>query len=384
MTQKNYDVIVLGVGSMGSATCYYLAKQGFKVLGIEQFTISHQLGSHGGQSRIIRQAYFEHPDYVPLLKRAYENWYVLEQESKVKLINRTGLLYLGKPNDPLISGTRNSAAEYDLRVDDLDAETMSKTYPQFDVPSDFDCLFEPNAGFVPPEKTIQLYGQLAVNYGATISTEEKVISWQEDGQSISVKTNKATYSCTKLVITAGPWTSKLVPELTNKLKVTRQIIGWLATPNNDSFNLGNMPCWTLADESYDGIFYGFPILPVNKFGHPAGLKIGHHHPGIASDPDAINRSPTEEDRNILIEMASKFIPEASQFFIDLKVCMYTNTDDANFIIDFLPGFDNVTVATGFSGHGFKFAPVMGEILADLATKGRTSQPIQFLNIKRLV
>lgn len=382
MSEKNYDVIVLGVGSMGSATCYYLAKQGVKVLGIEQFGISHELGSHGGQSRIIRQAYFEHSDYVPLLKRAYENWQILENESNEQLVHKTGLLYLGKSGHHLIKDTLASAAEHKLEVDKLTAESMAARYPQFNLPDDYHSLFEANAGFVTPEKTIQQYTKLAIHHGGKINTEEKVLGWQKDGSSITVKTSKDSYSCGKLVITAGPWAGKLMPQLARKLKITRQIIAWLNPPKPEMFNLEKFPSWTLDDDEHEGIFYGFPILPAQRFGSPTGLKLGYHHPGIESDPDKLDRSITDGDRRILLGMLGKFIPDANESFVELKACMYTNTVDANFIIDYLPDHDNVVFATGFSGHGFKFAPVIGEILSDLVLKGTTLLPIEFLRAER--
>jgi len=382
MGDKNYDVIVLGVGSMGSATCYYLAKQGIKVLGIEQYGISHELGSHGGQSRIIRQAYFEHADYVPLLKRAYENWQLLENESNEQLVHKTGLLYLGKSNHHLIKGTLASAAEHKLQVDKLTAETMAERYPQFNLPDDYDYLFEANAGFVTPEKTIQQYAKLTVNHGGKINTSEKVLGWQKDGTTITVKTSKASYSCNKLVITAGPWAGKLMPQLARKLKITRQVIAWLNPSKPDMFDLEKFPSWTLDDDEHEGIFYGFPILPAQQFGSPTGLKLGYHHPGMESDPDKLDRSVTDEDRAVLLAMLAKFIPDAYGSIVELKTCMYTNTADANFIIDYLPDHDNVVFATGFSGHGFKFAPVVGEILSGLVLEGATPLPIEFLRADR--
>ena len=379
---KMYDVIVLGVGSMGSAACYYLAKRGYKVLGLEQFDIPHELGSHAGQSRIIRKAYFEHPDYVPLLERAYQNWKSLEEETGEKLYFKTGLLYFGKADHALIKGLRLSASQYSIRVDEMTAQQQVRQFPQFNIPSDYERLIEPDAGFVTPERSVLLYTQQALRSGAVIQTQEKTIEWRKTGSAILVKTTKGVYQCKKLIITAGPWAGKMVPDLARNLKVTRQVIAWVKPKTWTKFEWGNFPCWTIADPEKTGIFYGFPILPVGQFGGPIGLKLAHHFHGTASDPDTINRNLTKSDEDNLTYALNKFIPDGYESTHVMKTCMYTNTPDENFILDFIPGYEDVVVAAGFSGHGFKFASVVGEIMADLAMNGHTQQPIGFLNAKR--
>ncbi|MEY3322821.1 MAG: hypothetical protein RLZZ417_2404 [Bacteroidota bacterium] len=380
--QTLFDAIVLGVGSMGAATCYYLAQQGYNVLGLEQFDIPHELGSHAGQSRIIRKAYFEHPDYVPLLERAYKNWQSLEEETGAQLYVKTGLLYFGKPEHALIKGLRESATKYSIHVDDFSEQQQVTQFPQFTIPSGYDRLIEPDAGFVTPERSVLLYTQRALQLGATIRTKEKTLEWKKSGSTIQVKTAKGTYQCKKLIITAGPWAKKMVPSLSNNLKVTRQMIAWVKPKNWNKFELGNFPCWTIADHEKPGIYYGFPILPIDKFGGPIGLKLAHHFHGTVSDPDSINRTPTAEDEANLVYALNKFMPEAYESTHVMKTCMYTNTPDENFILDFVPGYQDVVVAIGFSGHGFKFASVVGEIMTDLAMKGSTELPIEFLSAKR--
>lgn len=383
--QKNYDVIVLGVGSMGSATCYNLAKQGYNVLGLEQFDIPHELGSHAGQSRIIRKAYFEHPDYVPLLQRAYQNWKSLEDVTGAQLYYKTGLLYFGKSDHPLIKGLRESADKYNIEVNDLTQQQVANQFPQFNIPPGFDRLIEPDAGLLTPERAVLIYTELAIQLGAAIHTKEKTLEWKKSGDTITVKTNKGTYQCSKLIITAGPWVGKLIPNLSKKLTVTRQMVAWVKPRKWKPFELGTFPCWTIADDQRPGIFYGFPILSTAKFGGPIGLKLAHHYHGVVSDPDTINRTPTAEDEANLIEILNRFIPEGFESTHVMKTCMYTNTPDENFILDYVPGYEKeVVVAAGFSGHGFKFASVVGEIMADLAMKGSTTQPIGFLHAKRFL
>ena len=381
--EKNHDVIVLGVGSMGSSTCYHLAKQGVSVLGIEQFDIPHELGSHAGQTRMIRKAYSEHPDYVPLLQRAYQNWRSLEAESGAELYFKTGILYNGKKDHPDITGVRKSASLYAIEIKDVSPGELSAKYPQFKIPSNYQTVMEPDAGFVTPERAILTFTERALQLGAAIHTKEKTLEWKRNGGTITVTTNKSSYQCKKLIITAGPWAGKMIPGLAGNLKVTRQMLAWVKPKNWKAFELGTFPCWSIADESQPGTFYGFPILPPAKFGGPVGLKLAHHFHGVVSDPDNLNRVPAPEDESILVNFVSKFIPEGYESTHVMKTCMYTNTPDENFILDFLPGYDkDVMVAAGFSGHGFKFSSVIGEIMSDLALKGKTSQPIGFLNANR--
>ena len=381
--QTHYDVVVIGVGAMGAATCYYLAKQGVRVLGLEQFDIPHELGSHAGQSRIIRKAYFEHPDYVPLLERAYENWYELEALTGHKVYHKTGLLYLGQPDSELMKGLRESAAKFQLHLDPLSDWQLAAAYPQFRVPEGYDALLEPDAGFVTPEKAILLYVEQAMKHGATIRTKTKITGWQQARKNIVVKTDDGQYTTDKIVLTAGAWAGKLLPGFTSKLTVTRQVIGWVNPKNRTPFELGNFPCWVIADAHKPSIYYGFPLLPAGTFGGPIGLKLGHHVQGVVTDPDAVDRKTDAAEEANLIQALNQFLPDAYSSTHVLKTCLYTNTPDENFILDFLPDTDNqVLMAAGFSGHGFKFASVVGEIMADLALKGKTELPIGFLGVGR--
>jgi sarcosine oxidase len=382
-SQTNYDVIVLGVGSMGSSACYQLAHRGFKVLGLEQFDIPHDLGSHAGQSRIIRKAYGEGSDYVPLLERAYRNWQTLESETGYQVYYKTGLTYFGAPDDPFLKTVRGSSKKYKIPLNDLTAEECDKKYPQFKLPQNFQRLEEPEAGFITPERSILLYVQQAVFKGAVIRTKEKVLEWKyESSGAIRIITNKGTYTAGKLIITAGPWAGKYMPALTSKLTVTRQAVAWVKPKNWENFMLGKFPCWILEDKDHD--FYGFPILPVGTFAGPLGLKLALHFPGAeTTDPDQVNRNPKESDEKILVDFLNKFIPEGYERTLVMKTCLYTNSPDHDFIIDYLPEFNkDIVFATGFSGHGFKFVSVVGEILADLAMDGSTKLPVDFLSTKR--
>ena len=382
MSSNHYDVIVIGVGSMGAAACWYLARHDYKVLGLEQFDIPHEQGSHAGQSRIIRKAYFEHSDYVPLLERAYHNWKELEAKTSSQVYYKTGLIYFGSPDARLIKGTRESAEQYNIPLDILTHETANIRYPMIHFPDHFQILFEPDAGFVTPEKAIALYTSDAIRLNADIRAREKVLNWEMENSFIDVTTNKNTYRADRLIICAGAWSGKLIPSLPARLKVTKQIVGWMKPKKWNDFSLGNFPCWFLVDD--DGnMFYGFPMLPAKDFGGPIGLKLALHKAGVEVDPDHVDRNILQEDEEILRNVLRKYIPDAAGNTLTLKSCLYTNSEDENFIIDHMPGYDGkVTIASGFSGHGFKFASVIGEILSDLAIKGETDLPIEFLRLKR--
>jgi sarcosine oxidase len=382
--QKNFDVIVIGIGSMGSSTCYYLAEQGVKVLGLEQFDIPNELSSHVGQSRIIRKAYFEHPAYVPLLEKAYQNWKHLEEITGTQVYFKTGLLYSAKSEHLLMKGVHASASQYNIKLDTLSAKDMKAKYPQINVPDDNEKLIEPESGFLTPERAILLYTDQALQRGAVIKTKTKVLQWNKTSESIEVTTSVGKYFAKKLIITAGPWTGKMIEDLSSSLTVTRQMIAWVIPQNDSLFELGRLPCWMIVDDAKPGIFYGFPILPVGKFDGPTGFKLAHHYQGSISDPNTINRIPTADDEANLVDTLKKFFPNGYKATHVLKTCMYTNTPDEHFILDFLPNYDkDVIVAAGFSGHGFKFASVVGEIMSGLAIKGSSPSPIGFLNATRL-
>jgi sarcosine oxidase len=380
---SSFDVIVIGVGTMGAPTCYELARRGTRVLGIEQFDITHEFGSHAGQSRIIRKAYFEHPDYVPLLQRAYENWRELEARSGEQVYYQTGVVYFGRPDHEIISGVKCSAGLHRIEIENIDPAASKERFPSFSVSPQFETVFEPAAGFLTPEKAIKLFAGQAVKNGARIHTHEKVIEWKKSGNRIVVWTDKHSYNCGKLVITAGAWSDNLVPGIAGKMEVTRQFVAWVRPKNRDDFALGRFPCWLINDDERPGCYYGFPVLPEETFGAPHGLKIAWHYPGSVTEVDKVNKQNTEEDIGNIRYVLDKYLPGIYNGMVTTKTCLYANLPDENFIIDKLPGFENyVAIGCGFSGHGFKFASVVGEVLADLSLDGHTRHPIGFLNARR--
>lgn len=378
-----YDVIVLGVGSMGAAACYYLAQEGLRVLGIEQYSIPNNLSSHTGQSRIVRKAYFEHPDYVPLLQLAYKGWKELEDATGVQVYFETGLLYAGQPESVLLEGVARAAAQYHISLNHLSPPQLKAQLPHIQLPGNYIAFIEPEAGFVRPELAISLFAQSAVQYGAQLHSNERVLNWNSVAKAIQVTTNKGMYTAEKMIITAGAWTAGLVPALSNLLAVTRQTMAWLQTKHPDRFRLGEMPCWMIADPDYAGVFYGFPQLGSLDAMDPGGFKMAHHHPGKGTTANQVQRDIEPGEDAALRQVFEQYFPGQYAGTLQMKTCMYTNTPDEHFLLGTLPGYSaNILLAAGFSGHGFKFAPAIGRIMCDLATRGETDIPIGFLHPSR--
>ena len=375
-----YDVIVVGVGAMGSATCSALARRGARVLGLEQFGIPHALGSAHGESRMIRLCYYEHPDYVPLLHRAYELWHELEQSRSGGpprgLFHVTGGVYMGAPESEFVLGSLRAAEVHGLPHELLDHQHMAERFSQFRLPRDHIGLYEPNAGILVPERVVSTYAELALRHGAVLHGHEPVEGWQAQDGHVSVRTQRRSYSADRLVVCGGAWSSRLLSDLGLPLAVTRQVMGWVWPRRPEPFELGVFPVWAI--DNPDGTqHYGFPMLPGGL-----GLKIAHHFQDGPTNPDSIDRQVKPDDEADFRPTLSRFIPEADGPLLAIRVCMYTNSPDSHFIIDRHPHNEQVILACGFSGHGFKFASVVGEVLADLALSGRTDLPIGFLGLDR--
>jgi sarcosine oxidase len=372
----NFDIIVIGVGAMGASTCFHLASRGVRVLGIEQFDIPHDRGSSHGESRMIRSAYYEEPRYVPLLQRAYVLWDELEAQITQKILYRVGGLYMGPPAGTLVKGAALSVAAHGLAHEKLSVDELRKRWPQFVVPREWGAIYEAEAGFLLPEPIIQSYAQLAQARGAAIHTRETVRSWRANATGVSVRTERGEYHANHLIFTGGAWTSRLVADLGVPLQVTRQVLGWVAPLAPEPFRLGELPAWAI-DSLDGGVYYGFPMMP-----HSPGFKLARHCPSEPFDPDDPSREPRATDENDFRPCLRQHIPQADGPLAQMRVCMYTNSPDHNFIIDRHPQHANVHLACGFSGHGFKFASVIGEILADMSTTGSARVPVDFLSLRR--
>ena len=371
-----YDAIVLGVGGMGSATLYHLARRGLRVLGIERFDVPHDMGSSHGITRIIRLAYYEHPAYVPLLRRAYELWDRLEDATGRKLLYRTGSLDVGPPEGDVFAGSLESCRRHGLDHQVLSAREVNQRWPAFRLPEGMSAVFQPDGGFLLPEECIVAHVEMASRLGARVHARERVLEWEETAHGgVRVVTDRGSYEADVLVVTAGAWAAALLPELEGLAVSERQVLGWFQPRRPELFHHRRFPVFIL--DVPEGHYYGFPVFKV------PGFKIGlFHHLGEPMDPDHQDREPRPQDEEVLRRATRAYFPDGDGPTMALKTCMFTNSPDEHFILDRLPGRPQVCVGAGFSGHGFKFAAVVGEILADLAQKGSTGHDVAMFSISR--
>jgi sarcosine oxidase len=375
-SKKSFDVIVVGVGTMGAAACYQLALRGVSVLGLERYDIPNAMGAAAGYSRMIRLAYFEHPDYVPLLRRSYTLWEELQNQLGRDVIKITGGIYVGPPGAAVLEGSLRSVRQHSISHELLGADEAAKRFPQFRLPEDYRCLHDHQAGLVIPERAVAGYAELALRNGAELHGQEGVISWKASGNGVFVNTAKAQYAASKVLFCGGAWTDKLVRDLGIPLTVTRQPLAWVWPKEPALFELGRMPVWIL--EHRDGSnHYGFPMLPDNP-----GVKLASHKRNAATDPETLDRSVHDNDEQEIRTTLRDYIPAADGPLLSMRICMYTNSPDHQFIIDHHPHYPNVTIACGFSGHGFKCASGLGEVLAELTLDGRATLPMDFLGLQR--
>lgn len=370
---QSYDVVVIGCGGIGSAALHHLARQGVRTLGIEQFGVAHQRGSSHGQTRIIRQAYFEHPDYVPLLRDTYRHWQQLEEESSQNLFYRVGLLEVGPADGALIPGIQASAQQHGLAIETFPGAEVSRRFRGFQAEDDTVAVFERNAGYLMVEDAVRAQLDCARACGAELRTEQAVREWRVEGDSVCVECEKESFSAARLVLTTGAWACPLLLSLGVDLQVVPKHIHWYA--NQSSAYREGSPVFFY--ETQQGYFYGFPQIDAQ------GVKIAEHSGGHpVSDPMTINRKVDPQDRARTIDFLHSYLPELSDRPLDHKVCFYTMSPDGHFIVDRHPVHQRVVFAAGLSGHGFKFAPVLGQALAELALQGVTDLPVGFLSLKR--
>jgi sarcosine oxidase len=375
MTMATYDAVVIGLGVTGAASLYRLAKRGLRVLGIEQFAPAHDRGSSHGETRIIRLGYFEHPSYVPLLREAYPLWRDLEAESGQELLKITGIVEIGLPDGELVCGTRESSRLHGLPHDVLNASALRQRFPAFAVPADYIGVYQPDGGYLAAEPAVSAMIDSAVAAGAEVRTHTRVENVAPHGNGVRIRTSNGDIEANRAVIAAGPWLASLMPERRLPLRVTRQVLGWLSPPSPVQFGPEHFPVFLF--ESPLGVHYGFPIH------NDSGLKLAkHHHQDEAVDPAAYDRSVSLNDQQALLSFRDKYLPSASGPLTTAQTCLYTMTPDGHFIIDRLPDAPQIIVASPCSGHGFKFAPVIGDIVADLAIDGATSRDISRFSLAR--
>jgi sarcosine oxidase len=373
---ERYDAIVIGLGGMGSASAYHLARRGQRVLGLEQFEPLHERGSSHGLTRIIRLAYHEHPSYVPLLHRAYELWHELETIAGRELLVITGSLEGGPEDGPMFRGALEAAELHDLDHEVLDVAALTARYPVYTGLDPMTrVVWQPQGGFLLSEETMRAHLAAAAAAGADLRFGEAVAGWDPTGGGVRVSTERATYEADRLVICAGAWARRLLPGFEPLAVPERQVLAWFTPMRPDAFSVDRFPVFVLDVE--EGSYYGFPT----HAGH--GLKLGwYHHFREPIDPDDPERSTRPDDEAALRRFVERYLPDAAGPTEMLKACIFTNSPDEHFIIDRLADAPQVSFAAGFSGHGYKFCSVIGEIMADLALEGSTRHDIELFRLDR--
>lgn len=370
-----FDVAVIGLGAMGSAALFHLARRGLKVIGLERFQPGHDKGSSHGESRAIRLGYFEHPSYVPLARRAYENWAEVERLTGETVLTKTGVLEIGKPDSVIFNGSLAASRQHGLEHEVLDAAEMRRRHPQFTLPDDYMTVWQPDGGFVRPELANRLHLELAREQGADIRFGTHVLGIEPSSDGVRLRTVDGEIAAGRVVVSAGGWVADLVPELKPHLSLARQVLCWFEPKEPRALTLGKLPVFIIDGE--DDIAYGFPDIG-------SGFKCASH---LASgelthaDEARQDAGPTDEAR--MRTFLEAYLPLAAGPVSAMKTCFYTKTRDEDFVIDLHPGDSRIVVASPCSGHGFKFASVIGEVLADLATEGGTAHDISRFTLARL-
>jgi sarcosine oxidase len=369
------DVIVAGGGGMGTAAACHLAARGQRVLVLERFGLAHDRGSSHGLTRIIRLAYFEHPSYVPLLRRAFELWRALERQAGERLLHVTGGLDVGAAGSMVFEGSLRSCLEHDLPHEVLRGAELRRRFPAWHVEDEAAAVFQPDGGFLIPERCLLAHAAAARAAGAVIREHEPVLAWEAARGSVRVRTAQGDYEAGQLVLSAGAWMASLLPGLAPLMRPERQVLGWFSIEQPEPFQPARFPVF--VHQAEEGIFYGFPQFDV------PGFKIGRfHHLGEAVDPATLDRTCHPADEAVLRAAVSRYFPGANGPVLHTAVCMFTNTPDEHFIIDRHPDAPEVLVVSPCSGHGFKFCSVIGEIVADLVTRGTTRHDLAAFRLDR--
>lgn len=370
---RRFDVIVVGVGGMGSAAAYHLARRGRRVLGLDRFEIPNSQGSSHGVTRVIRLAYNEHPSYVPLMRRAYEGWRELEAEVGQGLLHITGSMDISRPDQPVAEGSIRSCEEHSLAYEVLGANEVARRFPGYRLDSEMVAVFQPDGGFVLPERSVAAHARGATAAGAELRPGERVTGWEPTAEGVSVSTDTGVYEAERLVLTAGAWMHEIAGL---PVVAERQVLAWLETRQPELFRPHAFPVFIMQTAD-DQRYYGLPEYEV------PGLKLGRYrHFGEQGPADELDRTPRADDEQMLREYATHYFPAGAGPARSMVGCLFENTPDEHFIIDTLPDHPQVIVGGGGSGHAYKFCPVIGEILADLATTGKTAHEIGLFRCDR--
>lgn len=370
------DVAIVGLGAMGSAALFHLARRGLKVVGIERFEEGHERGSSHGESRAFRLGYFEHPSYVPLAHRAYENWAELEQLTGKSVLTKTGVLEIGKPGSVIFNGSLEASRLHGLAHKVMDAVAVRARHPQFVLPEGYMAVWQPDGGFLRPELANRLHLELARGLGAETRFDTQVLAIEPKGEGVRLRTDDATIEADRVIVAAGGWIGDLVPELRPHLSLARQVLCWFAPREPGTVTLGKLPVFIIDGE--EDIAYGFPDIG-------SGFKCASHlASGALAHADDARQDAGPRDEKRMRDFLEAYLPVAAGPLKAMKTCFYTKTADEDFITDLHPLDSRIVIASPCSGHGYKFASVIGEVLADLATDGGTAHDISRFAMARLV
>jgi len=372
---NDYDVAVIGLGAMGAHTAQQVAARGLSVIGIERFGPLHEKGSSHGDSRLIRLGYFEDPAYVPLLRRAYTNWRALEAKSREALLTITGVLQIGRPDSKVIAGVLESCRVHGIAHELLDGDAVHDRFPAFAMRPEDVAVLEPEGGFLRPERAIAAALKLAGADGAVLHFNERVTGIEPDDAGVTVVSDTGRYRAGKVIVAAGSYVTGLVPALAGYATPIKQVVGWYPSRDVLATQVGRMPGF-LVDEG-EATYFGFPDLGE-------GVKVGRHgHFFEEIDPEQPNPPINAADRAATEDFMARRMPGVVPTGTRFITCRYTMLPGEDFLIDFVPGEKRVVVASPCSGHGFKFASVIGEILADLAAEGGTALPIGLFSFEAM-
>ncbi|MEM7228403.1 MAG: N-methyl-L-tryptophan oxidase [Planctomycetota bacterium] len=371
----SYDVAVVGLGSVGSAVLYEIARAGRSVIGIDQADPPHDQGSHHGTVKAYRRCYYEHPDYVPLLDASLACWREVEDAAGEVLLETTGGLYIGAPESELVAGSCMSAQRHNLEHSMFDHAALRDRFPQFELPSTMVGFFEPDAGMVYCERAVRAYRRLAAGGGAEQRINTHVIGWRDDGNDVVVKTDSGEIRAASVVLCAGPWMGSLLHEHGIRIEATRQISSWFAPAGQTMCRPDVMPLWGV--EIGTDFYYGFPMHD-----DAIGMKVGRHRPDARSDINDLDRAIRQGDGDDNAAFVAAHVPAASDRVVAQQVCPYAMSDDAHFIVDRLPASPRVFIIAGMSGHGFKFVSVLGRLVAQHVCDGAIDPSIEFLSLSR--
>ncbi|WP_372895506.1 N-methyl-L-tryptophan oxidase [Stieleria sp.] len=375
----NWDVIVIGLGGVGSAAAYHLAARGCRVLGLDQHHRLHTYGSSHGKTRIIRQAYFEHPSYVPLLRRGYELWYELEQSVDEHLFHRTGLVELGPKDGVVIPGVLRSAAEHGLAIEELSIAEVARRWPglagrALHSQAHWQAVIEKDAGYLRVEACVDAHLRLAEQASAALQHERPVRHWRATPHGVEVTTDDGVEHAERLVIAGGPWSGQLLSGLGIRLSVLRKYQYWYAPQQTGYDQRDGFPCF--FHETPTGYFYGFPSNERD------GLKVSRHSGGTPVTTPTSPHPPDGTDQSLIEDYLNAFLPGVGNHLQAQVGCYYTVTPDEHFIVDVHPDHPQVVIVAGLSGHGFKFTSVLGEIASQLALDGQTTLETSLLRLEK--